>query len=58
VLEHLPEGAILELDDGAREAEVLDAARVAGHVRHFSVVQPSLSEIFRRAVGRPDGERS
>jgi hypothetical protein len=29
---------------------VLDAARAAGPVRHFSVVQPTLSEVFRRAV--------
>jgi len=29
---------------------VLDAARIAGDVRHFSVVQPSLGEIFREAV--------
>jgi ABC-type uncharacterized transport system ATPase subunit len=55
VIERLPDGAILELDEGALEAEILDAARAAGHVRHFSVVQPSLSEIFRRAVARPEG---
>jgi ABC-2 type transport system ATP-binding protein len=55
VIDPLPGGAILELDAGALEAEVLDAARAAGHVRHFSVVQPSLSEIFRRAVGHPEG---
>ena len=52
VLEPLPEGAILELTDHAREREVLDAAREAGEVRHFSVIQPSLTEIFRRAVQR------
>lgn len=51
VLEPLPEGAILELVDRAREADVLDAARAAGAVHHFSVIQPSLTEIFRRAVG-------
>jgi ABC-2 type transport system ATP-binding protein len=56
VLEPLPDGAILELGDGVREADVLDAAREAGSVRHFSVVQPSLSEIFRQAVGRPEGD--
>ncbi len=50
VLEPLPAGAILELVDHAREADVLDAARAAGDVRHFSVVQPSLTDIFRRAV--------
>jgi len=56
VIDPLPEGAILELDDGASEPEVLDAARAAGQVRHFSVVRPGLSEIFRRAVGRPGEE--
>jgi len=51
VLEPLSEGAIVELD-GASESNVLDAARAAGSVRHFSVVRPSLSEIFRREVAR------
>ncbi len=50
VLDHFPDGAILELSDSLRERDVLDAARVAGDVRHFSVVQPSLTEIFREAV--------
>jgi ABC-2 type transport system ATP-binding protein len=50
VLEPLPEGAVVELLDDDRGTKVLDAARVAGEVRHFSVVQPSLTEIFRRAV--------
>jgi ABC-2 type transport system ATP-binding protein len=50
VLERLPEGAVVELADGARESDVLDAARAAGQVRHFSVVQPSLAELFREAV--------
>lgn len=52
VLEPLLDGAIVELGDGVHEMDVLDAARAAGQVRHFSVVQPSLSEIFRRAVLR------
>jgi ABC-2 type transport system ATP-binding protein len=50
VAEPLPDGAILELTDTARPADVLDAARAAGEVRSFSVVRPSLTEIFRRAV--------
>jgi ABC-2 type transport system ATP-binding protein len=50
VLEPLPEGAILELVDHAAEVDVLDAARAAGRVRHFSVIQPRLTDIFRRAV--------
>ncbi|HET9724573.1 MAG TPA: DUF4162 domain-containing protein, partial [Actinomycetota bacterium] len=50
VAEPLPDGALLELD-GARPADVLDAASAAGEVRTFDVVRPSLMEIFRRAVG-------
>jgi ABC-2 type transport system ATP-binding protein len=50
VVERLPEGAILELDEGVRESDVLDAARAAGEVRHFSVVRPSLADIFRTVV--------
>jgi ABC-2 type transport system ATP-binding protein len=50
VAEPLPGGAILELVDHTRESDVLDAARAAGDVRHFSVVQPSLTDIFRKAV--------
>jgi ABC-2 type transport system ATP-binding protein len=50
VVERLPEGAILKLDEGIREGDVLDAARAAGEVRHFSVVRPSLADIFRARV--------
>jgi ABC-2 type transport system ATP-binding protein len=50
VLEPLPGGAILELTGDLRASDVLDAARDAGEVRSFTVVQPSLSEIFRTAV--------
>ena len=52
VAEPLTDGGIVELRDGVSESDVLDAARAAGAVRHFSVVQPSLSEIFRRLVAR------
>ena len=52
VIEPLTDGGILELGDGVSEPDVLDAARAVGAVRHFSVVQPSLSEIFRRLVTR------
>jgi ABC-2 type transport system ATP-binding protein len=52
VTEPLTDGGIVELRDGVSEADVLDAARAVGSVRHFSVVQPSLSEIFRRQVAR------
>jgi ABC-2 type transport system ATP-binding protein len=50
VVDQFPDGAILELSDSLQERDVLDAALAAGDVRHFSVVQPSLSEIFREAV--------
>ena len=52
VIEPLPDGGIVELEDGVSGSDVLDAARAIGGVRHFSVVQPSLSEIFRRLVAR------
>ncbi len=51
LVEPLPDGAVLELDEGARPEEVLEAARAAGQVRLFAVERPSLAEIFRRAVG-------
>jgi ABC-2 type transport system ATP-binding protein len=41
---------VLELSDGADEQAVLDAARAAGRVIHFSAVEPSLTELFRQAV--------
>lgn len=52
VVERVPGGAIVELDEGVREDDVLDAARAAGEVRHFSVVRPSLADIFRTVVQR------
>jgi ABC-2 type transport system ATP-binding protein len=41
----------LELEDGVDEQGVLDAARRAGRVTHFSSVTPSLTDLFRKAVG-------
>jgi len=32
------------------EQRVLDAARAAGRVVHFSAVQPTLAQLFRQAV--------
>jgi hypothetical protein len=32
------------------EQRVLDAARAAGRVIHFSAVQPTLAQLFRQAV--------
>ena len=45
-------GVILELDDGLDEQRVLDLARGAGDVTHFSRVRPSLAELFREVVRR------
>ncbi len=50
VADPLPDGAVLELADPVRAADVLEAARIAGEVRSFVVVRPSLTQIFRRAV--------
>ena len=51
VVERLATGAVLELADGASEQVVLDGARAAGEVTHFSVVRPSLRQLLRAAVG-------
>jgi ABC-2 type transport system ATP-binding protein len=51
VIEPLADGGVVELADGASPDRLLDAARAAGSVRTFAVVQPSLPEIFRRMVG-------
>jgi ABC-2 type transport system ATP-binding protein len=44
------DGIVLELADGADEQRVLDLARSVGEVRHFSLVRPTLSELFREVV--------
>jgi ABC-2 type transport system ATP-binding protein len=41
---------VLELADGADEQALLDAARAAGRVTHFSAVERSLADLFRQAV--------
>jgi ABC-2 type transport system ATP-binding protein len=41
---------VVELAAGADEQAVLDAARAAGRVTHFSAVERSLAELFRQAV--------
>jgi ABC-2 type transport system ATP-binding protein len=46
----VPGGAILLLDDGFDEQRLLDVARGAGDVAHFSAVQPTLAELFREVV--------
>jgi ABC-2 type transport system ATP-binding protein len=45
------DGAVLvRLADDRDEQAVLDAARAAGPVHHFSRVEPTLAELFREAV--------
>ena len=41
---------LLELDDDVPLDGVLDRARAAGAVTHFSLVQPTLADLFREAV--------
>jgi ABC-2 type transport system ATP-binding protein len=51
VVEPLPDGAVLELDEGVDEQRILDLARAGGAVSEFSVVEPTLTQIFREVVG-------
>ena len=46
----LNDGIVLELDDDVDEQRVLDLARAAGDVTHFSRERASLAELFREAV--------
>jgi ABC-2 type transport system ATP-binding protein len=48
--ERLPGGVVLELEDGTDHQRVLDLARSVGEVRHFSMVRPTLSQLFREVV--------
>jgi ABC-2 type transport system ATP-binding protein len=48
--EHGPRGLLVRLEAGARPDAVLDAARAAGTVTHFSLERPSLADLFRAAV--------
>jgi ABC-2 type transport system ATP-binding protein len=43
-------GVLLLLEDSVDDQAVLDAARAAGPVRHFEIVRPTLTELFREAV--------
>lgn len=47
-------GMLVELADGVDDQRVLDAARRAGPVRHFGTVEPTLVELYREVVQRPD----
>jgi ABC-2 type transport system ATP-binding protein len=48
--DRVPGGVVLELTDGADEQRLLDLARAVGDVRHFSLVRPSLAQLFREVV--------
>jgi ABC-2 type transport system ATP-binding protein len=50
VLDRSPRGLLVALLDGAGPEDVLDAARAAGTVTHFSLERPTLTDLFRRAV--------
>jgi ABC-2 type transport system ATP-binding protein len=50
LVEPLPRGSVVELVDGAAPDAVLDAARRAGTVVHFSLDRPTLAELYREAV--------
>ena len=50
VVDRGPDGVLLALRDGAGPEAVLDAARSAGTVTHFTLERPTLSELFRKAV--------
>ena len=45
-----PAGVVLELANDTDEQRVLDLARSVGEVRHFSLVRPTLAELFREVV--------
>jgi len=44
------DGVVLELEDGVDEQRVLDLARGAGDITHFSREHATLAELFREAV--------
>ena len=43
-------GVLVRLSEGASSDRLLDAARAAGTVTHFSLERPTLSDLFRSAV--------
>jgi len=45
-----PRGLLVRLAPGAHPDDVLDAARAAGTVTHFSLERPTLSDLFHAAV--------
>ena len=45
-----PRGVLVSLHGGGSPDQVLDAARAAGTVTHFSLERPSLADLFRQVV--------
>jgi ABC-2 type transport system ATP-binding protein len=56
VVERARPGLIVRLADGTGPERVLDAARAAGPVVHFSLHRPTLTELFREVVIPTAGE--
>jgi ABC-2 type transport system ATP-binding protein len=52
VVVEYPTGALVQLEEGTDEQEVLRRAMANGPVTHFGSAPPRLSELFRQAVGR------
>jgi ABC-2 type transport system ATP-binding protein len=50
VIERRNGRVVLEVERDGDEQRVLDAARAAGRVIHFSAVEPTLADLFRQAV--------
>jgi ABC-2 type transport system ATP-binding protein len=50
VVDRAGHAVVLELPDDVGSDAVLDAARAAGSVTHFSLERPTLTELFREAV--------
>ena len=51
-------GVLVRLPAGTSTERVLDAARAAGTVTHFSLERPSLADLFRAVVGESAGADS
>jgi len=52
VAEKTEHGLLLRVEPGRDDQLILDAARRAGPVRHFGRVEPTLSDLYREAVGQ------
>ena len=47
---------VVDLSEGGDDQALLDAARIAGAVREFRPLTPTLAELFREAVSDPAGQ--